>query len=254
MLDRLLNILKGTANKGLSKMETPEILAEQADLEYQTNLKKLMEAIVAGVTREKSLEQKLNKAKEELATWEKRAVMSVQQNNDDIARQCIQKKQELTGVITANDAQLTEQKATNVKLKQQRQELEQQYEAFKRNKANLTGRLKAADGVTKANEILSKTGGSSMDKWEEKISEKENRASALREAASSGPSDNDLKQLDQKIQVDDELAALKAKMSAPKAAETPAAETKLIASGEKNEEHRKAAQPDDDVLDVEVEP
>lgn len=92
-----------------------------------------------------------------------------------------------------------------------------------------------------------------MYKWEEKISERENRASALREVASSGPSDSDLKQLDQKIQVDDELAALKAKMSAPKAADS-ASETKLIASGEKNEEHRKAPQPDDDVVDVEVEP
>lgn len=245
MFDRLLNILKGTANKGLSKMETPEILAEQADLEYQGNLKKLTEAIVAGITSEKSLEQKLNKAKEELATWEKRAAVAVQQNNDDLARQCIQRKQELKTAGEANEAQLNEQKAMNARLKQQKQEVEQQYEVFKRNKANMTGRLKAAEGVTKANEILSKTGGSSMDKWEEKINERENKAAALREL-SSEPS-MDLKKLDQQIEVDDELAALKAKMLAP----APAAEPKLIAMGDKNEEHKHDAE---DVVDVEVEP
>lgn len=249
MFDRLLNILKGTANKGLSKMETPEILAEQADLEFQSNLKKLTEAIVSGMTSEKSLEQKLSKAREELATWEKRAALAVQQNNDDIARQCLQKKQELVALINGNESQLTEQKAANGRLKQQKAELDKQYEAFKRNKANLSGRLKAAEGVSKANEILNKTGGSSMDKWEEKIKEKEIRAEALREMAGGSPAADELKNLDEKLQLDDELAALKAKMAAPAADSAP--QPKLIASGEKNEEHKH--QQSEDIVDVEPE-
>lgn len=83
---------------------------------------------------------------------------------------------------------------------------------------------------------------------QEKIKEKEIRAEALREMAGGSPAADELKHLDEKLQLDDELAALKAKMAAPAADSNP---PKLIASGEKNEEHKH--QQSEDIVDVEPE-
>ncbi len=55
-------------------------------------------------------------------------------------------------------------------------------------KNDMINRHKASEAATKADGLISSTGtGSSMEKWEQKISEKEARAEAIREI-SGGPS------------------------------------------------------------------
>jgi phage shock protein A len=250
-----MNLLKGSANKGLSKLETPEILAEQAELQFQSTLKHLMEAIVTGTTNEKSLEGKIAKTKEELASWEKRAALAVQQNADELARQCLQKKLEAQNNLQSMESQLQEQKANNQRFKSERVETEKKYEDFRRNKANLTGRLKAADGLSKANEILSKTSTSGVDKWEEKIRDKEIKAEALRDVVGG---EAEIKAAGKAMELDDELAALKAQMQPAKAGDN--SQIKLVVSAEKaNSENVAAAAgankaEDEDIIDVEPEP
>lgn len=218
MLDRFKNVIKGMLNQGVSKLETPAILAEQAQMELESGLKKVKEAVTVAVTNEKMLETQLQKNKDDLALWEKRAVMAVEQNNDDLARQCIAKKKEFAEHVQSLTNQLAEQKNSTTAMKQKLSEIEEEYREFKVKKQAMLARAKAADGVAKANELISggtAGGGSSMDKWEEKIKEKENRNEALKEISGVSTEkhfDDAAKSLD----LDDELAALKAKMTTPK--------------------------------------
>jgi phage shock protein A len=218
MLDRFKNVIKGMLNQGVSKLETPAILAEQAQMELESGLKKVKEAVTVAVTNEKMLETQLQKNKDDLALWEKRAVMAVEQNNDDLARQCIAKKKEFAEHVQSLANQLAEQKNSTTAMKQKLSEIEEEYREFKVKKQAMLARAKAADGVAKANELMSggtAGGGSSMDKWEEKIKEKENRNEALKEISGVSTEkhfDDAAKSLD----LDDELAALKAKMTTPK--------------------------------------
>ena len=73
MFERLMNLFKSSANKAVSKLETPEILAEQAQSDLEKNLKSLTEAVTAAIGNQKAIEQQLAKNQEELTTWEKRA-------------------------------------------------------------------------------------------------------------------------------------------------------------------------------------
>ncbi len=220
MLDRLKNVIKGMLNQGVSKMETPTILAEQAQMELESGLKKVKEAVTAAMTNEKMMEGQLQKNCDELTMWEKRAVMAVEQNNDDLARQCIAKKKDFKEHVDTLTVQIGEQKKATASLKQRMNELEDEYRDFKIKKQSMLARTKAADGVAKANELISggpAGGGSSMDKWEDKIREKEFKNEALKEMSGTTTEkhfDDAAKGLD----LDDELAALKAKMT----------ETKLI--------------------------
>jgi len=218
MFDRLKNVVKGMFNQGVSKLETPTILAEQAQMELETGLKKVKEAVTAAMTNEKMMEGQLQKNSDELATWEKRAVMAVEQNNDDLARQCIAKKKEFKEHVDSLTAQIGEQKKATAGLKQRLNELEEEYRSFKVKKQSMLARAKAADGVAKANELISGGpggGGSSMDKWEEKIRDKEFKNEALKEMSGSN-TEQHFNQAAKNLDLDDELAALKTKMTSTK--------------------------------------
>ncbi|HEY9716495.1 MAG TPA: hypothetical protein V6C69_03420, partial [Trichormus sp.] len=67
------------------------------------------------------------------------------------------------------------------------------------------------DAVAKANDLLAGTSGSSMDKWEQKIKEKEFKTAANSEADGKAIEDK-FKKLDENSALDDELAALKSKV------------------------------------------
>jgi phage shock protein A len=214
VFSRLISLLKAKLSRGMAKLETPEILAEQAQDQLETSLKKTKEALVQSITSEKMLDQQIKKAQEEVPTWEKRAAVAVQQNNDELARQCLQKKQEALQKSQMLSGQLEEQKTASANLKKRVGELEEQYKDFQRKKANLTARGNASDAMTKANALLS-AGPTGTDKWEQKIAEKEFRAEAERQM-SQEPTKEKFDQLDEQIGVDDELARLKAQMQAPK--------------------------------------
>ncbi|CAN5581688.1 phage shock protein PspA [soil metagenome] len=219
MLDRFKNVIKGMFNQGVSKLETPAILAEQAQMELESGLKKVKEAVTVAVTNEKMLETQLQKNKDDLALWEKRAMMAVEQNNDDLARQCIAKKKEFGDHVQSLTTQLAEQKNSTTAMKQKLGEIEEEYRQFKVKKQAMLARAKAADGVAKANELISggsgAGGGSSMDKWEEKIRDKENRNEALKELSGTS-TEQHFNEASKNLDLDDELAALKAKMTTPK--------------------------------------
>jgi phage shock protein A len=226
MLDRFKKLVSGMMNSGISKLETPEILAEQAENELTSSLKKTKQAITEGLTNEKLLEQQMTKNKEQLTEWERRAAKAVEQENDELAKQCLAKKQELNQVMQGIMVQLEQQKKANAALKDAHKVTEEKLREFQAKKGGMIARSQASDAVAKANDLMSSAGsGGGMDKWEQKIREKEAKSEAVREASGHGVVDDQFKALDQSSQVDDELAALKAKMNTKlivdKAAEQP---------------------------------
>lgn len=213
MFERIKSLISAMVNNGVNKMETPEVLLEQAEMELQKNAKQLKEALTQSITSEKMLEKQQQKNAEEVSTWEKRATVAVQAGNDTVATECLKKKQEFTQAAHNMQEQMAQQKATTANLRVRAAEIDEKLKEFLRKKPEMLSRSKAGDSIAKANELISgTTGGSSMDKWEEKIRAKEIMADPL------GTSADDLKfkALDTNHELDDELAALKAKVNAPK--------------------------------------
>lgn len=249
MFERLMSIFKSMFNKGMAKMETPEVLAEQAEMELESNFKKISESLTAGMANEKMLEAKVKKANEDLALWEKRAMTAVQQDNDEMARQCLSKKQEAAQSLASLEAQLVEQKQSTALTKERFTEIQTKLKEFRSKKNEILARAKASDSITEANKLLGGTGSgglSSMDKLEQRIIEKEAMSQAAREMSGISKVDDDFKEWDKKAGLDDELARLKAAASAsssgPKLIE--AKEVPLLTA-------KPAQKQDDDVIDVE---
>ena len=210
MFDRLKNVMKGMLDKGVSKLETPEILAQMGETELENLLKQLKEATTEAITREKMIQKQLEKNQQDLEQWMKRATVAVSQDNDDIAKQCLAKKVELEQTGKALQVQLDEAKTSKDTLKERYADIEEKLRDYRVKQKGLVARAKAGDAVVNAQDLMSNASGKSMDSIEEKIRMKEARSEAINEMAGDSTFKNAEKQMD----VDHELAALKAQMGA----------------------------------------
>ena len=86
MFDRFKNVVKGMVNQGAKKLETPEILAQEAQDALESNVKKLKDALTDSVAQEKLLEDQVRKLTEEATTWEKRATQALKNEDEKMAK------------------------------------------------------------------------------------------------------------------------------------------------------------------------
>lgn len=212
MLGRLFNVIAAWFNALIGKAEDPQVMLEQMQDKLQEQLVQVRQAVAQAIATEKQLEQNLLKNRDQANTWQNRAAMAVQQNDDGLAREALQRKQQYAQAAAELEAQLKAQKEATATLRGRLAELETEVQKAYTKKQVLIARDKAATATAKANEMLSKTNsGSAMsviDKMENKIQEKEARAMALSDL-SSDQLEQKFKSFEGQSSIEAELAALK---------------------------------------------
>lgn len=212
MFERIAMVFKAMVNALLGKVEDPQMMLEQTYQELQSNLIQVRQAVAQAIATEKQLEQQLQKNKDQAATWQNRAAMAVQQGNDDLARQALQRKQQYAQAAVELEAQLKNQKEATANLRQRLTELENEVQKAYTKKQVLIARDKAAAATTKANEILSKSSASGalsvIERMETKVQEKEARAAALAELGTDSL-EKKFKNFEGQSDIEMELLALK---------------------------------------------
>jgi phage shock protein A len=218
MFSRFFTLVRAFFNSLMGKIEDPEMMLEQTYQDLQSNLIQVRQAVAQAIATEKQLEQQLEKNKDQAVTWQNRASMAVQQNNDDLARQALQRKQQYAQAVTELETQLKAQKQATATLRGRLTDLETQVQKAYTKKQVLIARDKAAKATSKANEILSQTTAdgamSVMEKMETKVSEREAKAAALHEMA-SGTLEGQFKTFEGQADVEAELNALKGQFGKP---------------------------------------
>ncbi len=216
MFSRLATLFKAAINALLGKVEDPEMMLEQMQQELQSNLIQLRQAVAQAIATEKQLEQQLSKNQDQAATWQNRAAMAVQQNNDELARQALQRKQQYAQAAADLANQLKVQKEVTSKLRERLTEIEAEVQKAYTKKQVLIARNKAAKATVKANELFAKTSTDSamsiMDRMEQKVTEKEAKALALQEMGSD-TLDSKFKSFEGQIDIEAELMMLKGEVA-----------------------------------------
>ena len=219
MFDRLANLFKAMVNALMGRMEDPAMMLEQTYQDLQSNLIQVRQAVAQAIATEKQLEQQLQKNKDQAATWQNRAAMAVQQNNDELAKQALQRRQQYVQAANDLETQLKQQRESTTVLRQRLTDLEAEVQKAYTKKQVLIARDKAAQATSKANEILSKTTSSGamsvIERMETRVQEKEARAAALSEL-SSDSLEKQFKNFEGRTDVDMELLALKQSMGIEK--------------------------------------
>lgn len=223
ILARFKDIMASNINALLDKMEDPEKMIDQYMRNLESDLGKVKAETAAVMADEKRAERELNECQAEVDKLQAYAEKAVKAGNDDDARQFLAKKQSLS-------TQLTSLQQTYLIAKDNASKMRQMHDKLVNDINELNARrdaIKAKIKVAKAQQTVNKIGAnmsssqeslSAFSKIEAKANKMLDEANAMAELNASTSFEDSVEELEKKYsagnspQVDDELAALKAKM------------------------------------------
>ncbi len=221
ILDRISSILKANINELLDKAEDPEKMLNQLIRDMEEGLKEAREAVVEAMADEGRLERKFLSARNQAKEWEHKAEVAVRQGNDEMARQAL--KEAASSDELADDLKLAleTQERKVEELRAQLSALQAKIEEAKRKKHTLIARwhrVKAEQKIRESAAGLPATDEAfaAYERMKERIEDEELRAEALAKLEKRLSTEAEFDKMETEQQIEDRLAALKARLSAGK--------------------------------------
>ena len=203
IFDRLATVLRSNINDLISRAEDPEKMLTQILVDMRSQLVKAKQQVAAAIADEKRLQDQTRQELKEAEDWERRAMLAVQQSQDDLAKQALMRRSE--HISRGDQLNLTWQahKQETDRLKESLRTLNDNIEEANRKKNLLLAKQRRADAQKRINETMShiseKSAFEAFARMEEKIeaNERKVRASAEIEEEFSGDKlANDFKRLE----------------------------------------------------------
>jgi phage shock protein A len=219
IFDRISSVFKANVNHMISKAEDPEKMLNQIVLEMNEQLAKTKQQVTAAIADEKRLEKQYKGEETETQEWERKATLAVQRENDTLAKEALARRNEHQNLANEYKIQWEKQKQAVGELKESLRALERKIEEAGRKKNLLIARQKRAKAQKQIHETMAgmRDGSAfeSFDRMEDKVTDIEARADAAVEMAQTEEVklEDQFAELEKEGSLDDDLAALKAKVS-----------------------------------------
>jgi phage shock protein A len=186
IFDRFRTVVSSNINDLINKAENPEKMLNQLLLDMNEQMIESKKAVAMAIADEKKLERETAENKRQAEDWEKKAMLAVRANRDDLAKEALVRKQEYEGYSTQLFTQWQAQKDSVEKLKVSLRELQNKIDEASRKKNILIARAKRAEAQDKINKTMSSISGnkSAFDTFErmsKKVDELEARTEAAKE-------------------------------------------------------------------------
>jgi len=183
IMKRVLGVIRANFNSLVSSQEDPEKILEQTFVEMQANLVQLRCSVAGAIATQKRTERQAAAANSQAEEWYLRAQMSLQQDNESLAREALSKRQFYQQTAKTLSEQITQQNDVIVKLKEDMRKLELKINEIKLKKDMYIARSRSAETSYKLEEMLSGVSGTSslsaFDRMEEKILQIEARSQVI---------------------------------------------------------------------------
>ena len=184
IFDRIAMLFRSNVNAVISEFEQPEKMLNQIILDMRSQLVKAKQQVAAAIADEKRLHDQTRQEIKEAEDWERRAMLAVQQNQDELAKQALIRRSE--HMSRGDQLNLTWQahKQETDRLKESLRGLNDNIEEANRKKNLLLAKQRRADAQKRINETMShiseKSAFEAFARMEEKIdsNERKIRASA----------------------------------------------------------------------------
>ena len=215
--NRISTIFKSNVNAALDQAEDPEKMLNQITSEMQQQLVEVKQQVANAIAQEKRLQKDYETEQEQAGSWEQKATIALQRENEDLAREALARRNEHANIAAGYLEQWDKQKQAVVILKDNLRTLERKIEEAARKKNLLIARQKRAKAQKTIHETMAgmkdNSAFATFDRMEEKVGDMEARADAASEMSelSRDPLEEEFAALGTG-NVDDDLAALKAKM------------------------------------------
>jgi len=126
-MKRFFRWLKAIFNRGMDKLEDPEVMLDQARRDMQESLNANREKAVQAITQKNQLQRLLEEAKKKSAQYESQATLALQQGNRELARDFIRQKtsndQNIASLQASYDQALQTVEAVKIAIKRQEDEV-----------------------------------------------------------------------------------------------------------------------------------
>ncbi len=215
-------------SSALDAMEDPRQTLEYAYTRQQEMLRKVKQGLIEVATSRRQVEFQAKKLRERLPVLDDQAQRALAAGREDLARMALQRKQTCITELAGLDQQAADIAEEERKLTAAERQFSTQVDSFRTRRDALSARYTAAEAQVHITESLSglskdsESLGGSIERAEEKISRMQARASAIDALMENGALnpigggdaiERELGQLSANRAVDDELAALKAKLN-----------------------------------------
>lgn len=224
ILKRLFNLFRSNANDLINKAEDPAKMLQQMLADLETQKRKAKQQMTEALALQKGLERDTEKQHREAEKWEKKAILAVQNERDDLAKEALTRKKEYLKRALDFEKQLEMHTNNSEILKKSFQKMEDKINEIKRKKGILSAKQKQAEAQEKIYQTIEGLGDTSgtmetIERMEDKIEDMEDRADAYQQMSI----DSDKDQLDRKFEeleyestdMDSELLELKKRAALP---------------------------------------
>ncbi len=220
---RISDLLKANINDLLAKAEDPERMLNAAIEDMQRQLIEAKSRVAMSIADEKRLEKQHRAQTSKASDWEKKAMSAIRAGRDDLAREALARKKEHQVAAAQFGEQLEDQKAAVRELKGALSALTAKLDDTRRKRTLLIARAKRAEAQRQLAHTLNAANESSAAERLERLESRDERAEAEAEAtwevsaiaeSSGGDLSKEIELLGMgEIDLDDDLAALKARMA-----------------------------------------
>jgi phage shock protein A len=256
IFDRLASLLKSNINDLISSAEDPEKMLNQIIVDMRSQLVKAKQQVAAAIADEKRLRDQADAEYRQAEEWERRAMLAVQEQRDDLARQALIRQQEHAAHAQQLETTWQAHQSETEKLKNSLRDLNDKIEEAKRKKNLLLARQRRAQAQKRIHETMSslseKSAFEAFSRMEEKIEQNERMLKASVEIDEEFVGDrlqSDFKRLEKQagtVSADQQLLALKQKMGILPSA--PAQNRQLGSGGQGNAKGGAAGTNRDELL------
>ncbi len=196
IFDRFKRVVKSNLNDMISKAENPEKMLNQLIVDMNEQLIESKKSVASAIADEKKLERQMNQQLTQAKEWERKAVLAVKAEKDDLAKEALLRKQEFATLGTQYKTQWESQHDSVEKLKQSLRQLQQKIEEAQRKKNLLIARAKRANAQKRIQQTIGGMSDTSafeaFDKMADKVDKIEAEAEAYQELSDMSTESQDL--------------------------------------------------------------
>ena len=186
ILTRIFNLFRATTSDLLDNAEDPEKMIKQMISDLEVQKKKAKEQMTEALALQKRLERDTEKEHQEAEKWEQKAILAVQNEKDDLAKEALTRKNEHLRRALDFEKQLEMHQNNADSLKESYQTMEDKIDEIKRKQGLLSVKQKQAEAQEKIYKTIEGLGDTSgimdtIERAEEKVENLQARAEAYQE-------------------------------------------------------------------------
>ncbi len=186
ILTRIFNLFRATTSDLLDKAEDPEKMIKQMISDLEAQKKKAKEQMTEALALQKRLERDTEKEHQESEKWEQKAILAVQNEKDELAKEALTRKNEHLRRALDFEKQLEMHQNNADSLRESYQTMEDKINEIKRKQGLLSVKQKQAEAQEKIYKTIEGLGDTSgimdtIERAEEKVENLQARAEAYQE-------------------------------------------------------------------------